>query len=174
MQIEISPKTKKILITIAVVVVLGILFFAFRPHLAEPAAGPAGEMSPDARAAVEGARAFYTLDYTAAPDLWALQVCAWTTEAGCQAAETFFAPSVAAMVQEHQVQTGCTVTPVSLVEDRGEIHVWLVNVTLTDPWAGLDTSSQDVYVEVERAGGNWLMNRILFEQEAVRFPTATP
>ena len=46
--------------------------------------------------------AFYTLDYTADPDLWATRVCTLTTEAGCRAIQRLLCPAVEAMVQENQ------------------------------------------------------------------------
>jgi hypothetical protein len=130
--------------------------------------------SPDAQSAIDAATAFYTLDYTANPDLWATRVCALATETGCRAIHAFFAPSVQAMVQENKVQTGCSVVPVRLVSDKGHHRIWQVNVTITDPWPGLEKTTQEAFVEVEEVNGVWLMNRILFQQEDGNFSTPTP
>lgn len=46
-------------------------------------------------------------------------------------------------------------------------RVWLVRVTLTNPWEGLETPTQDVYVDVsfDNSSSSWRFNRILFEEE---------
>ena len=174
MQISFHPKAKKILIILGAIAVLGIVIFAALPFFHKHPVVPAQCTSPDAQAAIDAATAFYTLDYTADPDLWATRVCAHTTEAGCRAIRDFFAPTVEAMVMENQVQTTCTVTPVHLVSEDGSIRVWQVTVTINNPWPGLENPVQDAFVEVEELNGIWLMNRILFQQEINDYLTPTP
>ena len=174
MKISINPKAKKILIMLGVSAVLGIAIFATLPMLHKNPVVPAQGTSPDAQAAVDAATAFYTLDYTADPDLWATRVCAHTTEAGCRAIQGFFAPTVEVLVMENQVQTTCTVTPVHLVSEDGSIRVWQVTVTINNPWPGLENPVQDAFVEVEELSGIWLMNRILFQQEINDYLTPAP
>jgi len=65
------------------------------------------------------------------------------------------------------------VEPIRLISDTDQNRVWQVHVSLDHPWAGLDTSSQDVDVEVAVVDGKWLMNRILFEQEVQHLITPT-
>ena len=174
MKIAIHPKAKKVLIILGAIAVLGIAIFAAWPLFHKHPVVPAQGASPDAQAAVDAATAFYTLDYTADPDLWATRVCTHTTEAGCRAIQGFFAPTVEAMVQENKVQTGCAVVSVRLVSDKGHLRIWQVNVTITDPWPGLENPVQDAFVEVEELNGIWLMNRILFQQEINDYLTPTP
>ena len=174
MQIVISPKVRKILIVLAAIALLVAGFFAIRPaFMLRPAAASTGPSS-DAQAAVNAVTAFYTLDYTEDIGLWSTRVCATATEAGCRAIQNFYAASVQAAMQEHQTQTGCTAEPVRLVSDANHKRIWQVRVSLDHPWAGLDTSSQDVYVELSEAGDKWLMTRILFQQEVERLATPTP
>ena len=125
------------------------------------------------KAAVNAVTAFYTLDYTSSPELWISNVCAYATKKAATAIRSFFAPIVQTQVQSYQVQTGCNVQPIRLVEDDGDIRIWQVSVTLDHPWAGLDAPTQDVFVEVAKMHGGWLMNRILFEQEVERFINST-
>ena len=174
MQIVIHPKVKKILIILGVLAVLGIGFLAVRPLFANRPGTPAAGIQPDAQAAMDAATAFYTLDYSMPPALWESKVCMLTTEAGCQAIRNFYAPAVQAMAEKNKIQSDCTVVPVRLVADEGKIHTWQVSVTINHPWPGLDTPVQEAFVEVEKVNGIWLMNRILFQQEAGGFVTPTP
>ena len=174
MQISFRPQAKKILIIFGAIAVLLIAFIAVEPLLHQAPAAPAMGTSPDAQAAVDAASSFYTLDYAGNADLWEADVCAHATEAGCRAIHAFFAPSVEAMVQENQIQTGCHVIPIRLVFEDGNIHIWQVHITITDPWPALQDPEQDAFIEVEEVDGTWLMSRILFQQEAERFPIQTP
>ncbi len=174
MQISFHPKAKKVLIILGAIAVLGIAIFAAWPLLHKPLFAPAIGSSPDTQAAVDAVTAFYTLDYTANPDLWATRVCALATESGCRAIQAFFAHSVQTMVQENKVQTGCNAVPVRLVSDKGHLRIWQVSATIINPWSGLDDPEQDIFVEVENVNGLWLMNRILFQQEVGNFLTPTP
>ena len=174
MKIAIHPKAKKVLIIIAAVAIIAIATLAILPLLHKDSAAPAVGISPDAQAAVDAATAFYTLDYTVDSDLWATRVCAHTTDAGCRAIRIFFAPAVSTMVLENHVQTTCTVVPIRLISEKGNIRIWQVSVTLLNPWPELENSAQDAYVEVEKINGIWLMNRILFQQEVDQLIAPAP
>jgi hypothetical protein len=102
-------------------------------------------------------------------------VCALATTDGCRLIQTLFAPTVYQVVKANQVKTGCTVQAVRMVEDKGDTRTWLVEVTLDKPWPGEKPTTQ-VYAEVTRINGIWLLNRILFDQETARFttPASTP
>jgi hypothetical protein len=174
MQISIHPKAKKVLMLLGAIAIQSIAIFAVYPLFENSRSVGITGTSPDAQAAIDAATAFYTLDYTANPDLWATRVCALTTEAGCRVIHAFFAPSVQAMVQENQIQTSCTVVPVRLVSDKGHLRVWQVSVAIINQWPGPKNPEQDAFVEVENVNGFWLMNRILFQQEVGNFLTPTP
>jgi hypothetical protein len=173
MKIVFHPEARKILIAILVTAGLAIIFLSLRsaifPH---PSASETG-LARDAQAAVNAVTAFYTLDYTASPELWISNVCLYATAKGCNAIRSFFAPSIQRQKEFFHIQTGCSVQPIRLVEDDGDIRTWQVSVTLDHPWVGLDASTQDVYVEVAKVQSGWLMNRILFKQEIERFATPT-
>jgi hypothetical protein len=121
--------------------------------------------APDAQAAAKALTAFYTLDYTEPVGQWQERVCALTTQGGCQIIQAFFAPAVRKVVDAHQVKTGCLVQAVRLVEDKGDTRTWLLEVTLDKPWPGEKPTTQ-VYAEVAQTNGTWLLNSILFDQEA--------
>jgi hypothetical protein len=127
---------------------------------------------PDAQAAVKALTAFYTLDYTEPAAQWQARVCALSTPAGCQLIQSLFAPAVRQVVEANQVKTGCTVQAVRMVESDGATRIWQMEVTLNNPWPS-EKATTPVYAEVAQANGVWLLNRILFDQEAARF-AATP
>ncbi len=174
MKIAIHPKAKQALIIVAAIAIIAIATLAILPFLHKDSAAPAVGISPDAQAAVDAATAFYTLDYTVNSDLWATRVCTHTTDAGCRAIRIFYAPAVSTMIVENQVQTTCTVVPIQLVSEKGNIRIWQVTVTINNPWPGLESPVQDAYVEVEKINGVWLMNRILFQQEVEQLITPAP
>ena len=132
---------------------------------------PGPQLAPDAQAAVKALTAFYTLNYIEPVEQWQERVCALTTPDGCQLIQALFAPAVRKVVEANQVKTGCSVQAVRLVEDKGDTRTWLLKVTLDKPWPGEQPTTQ-VYAEVAQTNGIWLLNRILFDQEATdRFTT---
>jgi len=135
------------------------------------------QTAPDAQAAADAVMAFYTLDYTEPAEQWTERMCALSSDAGCQAVQNFFTAAVRKTVEDHQVQTGATAVPLYLVEvlEDGR-HIWLVQVTLSNPWEGLESATQEVHVEMvqDDATQRWLLNRVLFEQEALGRYDATP
>jgi hypothetical protein len=174
MQIKIHQKAKKVLIVILVLTLTAIVVLALRP--AQFPKDQVVETAPatDSQAAVDAVTAFYTLDYTESQDLWAARVCAHATEEGCTIVRSFFAPAMQDLLHENFIQTGCTALPVQLVEETGVTRIWQVEATLDHPWIGLNAQTQMVFVEMAQEDGQWLMNRILFEQETDRLNTATP
>ena len=181
-EIQISRKTINSIVLLVVVIVLigaGFLLVHRNPALlsrifTQTVATPTQvdpKSAPDAQAAAYALTAFYTLDYTEPVGQWQGRVCALTTPDGCQLIQAFFTPTVRKVVEANQVKTGCTVQAIRLVEDKGDSRTWLVEVTLEKPWPGEKPTLQ-VYAEVARINGNWLLNSILFDQEAAaRFAT---
>ncbi|MGD0879164.1 MAG: hypothetical protein ABSA01_13600 [Anaerolineales bacterium] len=186
-EIQISRRTINTIILLVVVIALvgaGFLLLRRDPALlyrfvarvegATPTPTQPALQPPDVKAAIAAVTAFYTLDYTEPVDQWQGRVCALTTPDGCQIIQAFFAPAVRQVVEDNQVKTGCTVQALWMVEDKGDTHTWLLEVTLYNPWPGEKPTTQ-VYAEVARTNGTWLLNRILFDQEAAaRFGTPTP
>lgn len=152
----------------------GIAALLVMPLLLTPTPRNDSETPADAMAAVNAVTAFYTLDYTEPPNLWPSRVCTYTTQKGCQAIREFFAPSVQAAVDEYRVQTYAMVEPVQVMADIEGRRIWKLEVTLTNPWSDETVGVQDIYAEVEREGGQWLLSRVLFEQEIAQFLTPTP
>ena len=181
-EIQISRKTiNRIVLLVVFIVLIGVGFLLMHRNPAllsriftQTVATPTQvdpKSAPDAQAAAKALTAFYTLDYAESVDQWQSRVCALTTQGGCQIIQAFFAPAVRKVVDANQVKTGCTVQAVRLVEDKGDTRTWLLEVTLDKPWPGEKPTIQ-VYAEVTRINDTWLLNSILFDQEAaVRFAT---
>ena len=175
MDIVVNSKGVRNALVAVVLAIVGITALLVVPVMIAPKPTSTPAIPPDAMAAVKGATAFYTLDYTEPPNLWALRVCGYTTEEGCKAIQEFFAPSVQAAIDKYRVQTHAFVKPVQLIVDDGDRRIWKLEVTLTHPWSeGPEGMQQDVYAEVAKEGGRWLLSRILFEQEIAQFLTPTP
>ena len=168
MQIVLNPKIKSALITVAVVLLVMITALTVRRLFFSVAAPVANMPAADQQAAVVGVTAFYTLDYTESPDSWSERVCVYSTTKGCEIVKRYFAPQILAMVEKHRIQTGSHAEIIRLVENKGDTETWQVQVTMDNPWEGIESASQVVYVEVSQEQGQWLMNRILFVQEVPR------
>ena len=174
MQVFIPPKIRKLLIIVLIVLLVGIGASILWPRLFPPHESASILTPGDAEAASNAAKAFYTLDDSEGIDGWIARVCATATEKGCVAIRNFYAPAVQDMVAKNHIQTECTTRSVRLVSEKGDTRIWEVQVSLTHPWADLKAVSQDVYVEVSNTDGQWLMDRILFAQEAAYLKTPTP
>lgn len=174
MQIIIPAAIKKILFFLGMFYILAILFLLLRPVWFPTTPTPTPGLPQDEQAAVDAVSSFYTLDYTADPDLWAVQMCILSTDLGCQAIRQYFAPVVQSVIQTNTIQTGCVVTPLRLVAVNENSRIWELQVVLDHPWPGLENPSEHVIVEVAEEDGIWLMNRILFDQEAEYLPTPIP
>lgn len=183
-EIQISRKTLKTAFTLIVVVILlaalaaaWFLLLGANPGFLERLNGggsPPDGLTPDALAAAAGVSAFYTLDYTQPAEEWQADVCATLTPEGCQVFQFLYAPGMRRLVEERQVQTGCTAQRIRAVEEGEGRRVWLLEVTLENPWEGAPASDQ-VYAEVvQGTDSRWLMTHILFGQEAERFQTPAP
>jgi hypothetical protein len=175
MDIVVSSKGVRNTVIAIVLAVMGITAMLVVPVIVAPKQQPATPLPPDAMAAVKGATAFYTLDFTEPPELWTLRVCGTTTADGCKVIQEFFAPSVRAAVDKYRIQTHAFVQPVQLVSNMGDRNIWKLEVTLTNPWDEESSAmAQNVFAEVATENGRWLLSRILFEHEAGHFITPTP
>jgi hypothetical protein len=135
-------------------------------------------LSQDARAAIAGVSAFYTIDYTESADQWAERVCATTTDEGCLFSKGYYAGAVHVTAEKYSVHTSCTVLSVALV-DNDKTHmlrIWKMQVTLSNPWPTIQ-QTQAVYVAVayDEKRQEWRMQHVLFDQEAQKYiKTPTP
>jgi hypothetical protein len=174
MDILINSKATRILAAVLMLALVAVTLVLIWPRVFAPEATPDPGLSPDALAAQVAVTAFYTMDYTESPELWPARVCAYTTEKGCLAVRDFYAPSVRAAIEKYKIQTECEVEPIQLMLDAGSQRIWKLQVTLTNPWTELSIATQEAYAEVDYQDGQWLLNRILFEQEIAHLLTPAP
>jgi hypothetical protein len=132
----------------------------------------------DAQAAAAGVSAFYTIDYHEVADQWGSRLCkVLDSNADCQVAKTYLAPSVVATAQKYKIQTTCSAFPVRLVSDRmrngQEFRIWEIEATISSPWP-LMSSPSTVYAEVtlDPISQKWAMTHILFNDEVHALQTA--
>ena len=140
------------------------------------AADPA--LSLDAKAAIAGVSAFYTIDYTEPEGAWAERMCALiSTPDDCLFVQMYFAPVIHATAKKYRVQSTCTVLPVELFSNNETTmsRIWTLQVTVEKPWPGINPT-ETVFAEVifDRTRQEWRFRRILFVQELQGYRTPTP
>ena len=183
-EISISRKTISAIIW---TLVIGVIFagtglvLRSRPNLVSGAMNRIRGVTPtaladsaDARAAVAGVTAFYSLDYTVPVGKWEESVCATLTSAGCEVFKALYSPGLRSIVEKNRWQTGCTAKAIQKVEDGGNQRVWLLDATQDHPLQGSSAIFQ-VYAEVAQdTGGTWKMTHVLNDGEASRFASKAP
>jgi hypothetical protein len=177
MQINI-PLKWIVLFAVLLVIAGAVAIILFRPEwissvFTKPSTSTAILDDPSAQASVAGVQAFYTIDYTEPIDTWLERVCTATTLDGCEVINLLYAPEVHQVAVTNRVQTDCTATAIRMVEKSadGKTRVWLMDVTLTQPWPGVQSPMQVYADAVLGEDGIWRMNHILLDQEAERFAT---
>ena len=122
MQISFHPKAKKVLIILGAIAVLGIAIFAACPllhklPLRRPQAHPRMPKLPSMLQQL-------STRWTIPPILTCgRHVSArMTTEAGCRAIHSLLCPGRSSDGRRTKIQTSCTVIPVRLVSDKGNIR----------------------------------------------------
>jgi hypothetical protein len=179
---QINIPLKRIVLVAVLLVIAGVaVVILFRPAwtrslFAKPSNFTAPSEDPSAQAVIAGVQAFYTIDYTEPIETWIARVCTVTTSDGCEVIKALYAPTVYTAAQANKVQTGCAATPVRMVEEGtdGKTRVWLMDVTLTQPWPGVQSPMQLYADTVLGEDGIWRMNHILLDQETERFVTPAP
>jgi hypothetical protein len=177
--VQINIPFKWIALVAALLLVAGaVAIILFRPEwiaslFVESTTTSAISDDPSAQAVIAGVQAFYTIDYTEPMEAWTKRVCMVTTPDGCEVIMALYAPIVYAAAQANKVQTGCAAIPVRMVEESadGNTRVWLLDVTLTQPWPGVQSPMQLYADAVLGEDGIWRMNHILLDQESERFAT---
>ncbi len=128
-------------------------------------------------AAVAGAQAFYTVDYTTGPDRWAARLCALSTRAACELYQNTIAPFLWADFNTARTVVSAEVNqPVLLAEELADsrsdapMQVWQVLVSLSAPWPqGDGQTSFPAHVLVVREDEQWKFERFLLNDELVKY-----
>ena len=128
-------------------------------------------------AALAGARAFYSVDYTTGSDQWAARLCALSTQPACELYQNTIAPFLWADFNTAKTIVSAQATdPVLVAEDlardqeNASTQVWQVQVTLTAPWPqGDGQTSFPAHVLVIRESNQWKFERFLLNDELARY-----
>lgn len=125
-------------------------------------------------AALAGAQAFYTVDYTAGQQKWLDQLCAVSTQAGCIVYQNVIVPNLWSQIEAGKVVTTVEVSVQEKVQEQvastrnnSPMQVWRLNIQLSSPWP----VQQEPITEfpaltlVIKENGVWKFERFLTEEE---------
>ena len=163
MNITLSQKSiRNAVLVIALILVLGVSgYYAWMSGQQMP---PFVEPTEDEPALLAVAT-IYSPDPSTSREAWEDQVCSGMTAKGCSIFKVMYAPAIwkTAAPQENQA-TATYLSTAETLEDGSQI--WKVSVAATAMPA--DTS---IYVHVAAGpeSGRWLLNRVLFSQEAAKY-----
>lgn len=115
----------------------------------------------------------YTPDLSSGQAIWYEQVCAGMTAQGCELFKGLYGPAI-----WDALQSGRSAPVEARVVLREEIErlenghcIWKAELTLTQETDAVEQA--EIYLEIAytQAAGEWLLERILFEEEAAsRYP----
>jgi hypothetical protein len=125
-------------------------------------------------AAVEGAQAFYTVDYQNGKQAWLDQLCAVSTNIGCTMDQNVFVPALWPQLEAAKTSTTVQVSAQEKVLDQvspfGNVpqQVWKLGIQLSAPWPVQEQplTSFPALALVMRENGAWKFERFLTEDEA--------
>jgi hypothetical protein len=184
---EITISKKKLFTWLLVIILLaavGFGIYAFRRFLpgrgaATHSVDAASLVTPDGDkaaqvAAVEGAQAFYSVDYQKGKDAWLDQLCAVSTSTGCAMDQNVFVPALWPQLEAAKTSTTVQVSAHEKVLDQinplGDVpqQVWRLDVQLSAPWPAQEQplTSFPALALVMRENGTWKFERFLTEDEA--------
>ena len=187
------PKRYIILSLVLIGLVAAAIWFA--PHLYGDSLAQSGEAvtpvsslvdqseAEDAAArdaALAGAKAFYTVDYTAGQQHWLDQLCSISTQAGCIVYQNVIVPNLWSQLEEEKIATTVEVSAqekvqeqVASTRDNAPMQVWRLNIQLSSPWPMQKEPITDfpALALVLKENGSWKFERFLTEEELLEFST---
>ncbi len=112
--------------------------------------------------AMQALATFYAPDVTNEQSAWEDKVCMGMSVEGCKLFRKIYAPALWKTAQSQSLDT--TVAFLSIVETLdGSSQIWKVNLTAAN-------TSKQIFVHVTQdESGRWLLNRVLFAQEAAKY-----
>jgi hypothetical protein len=128
--------------------------------------------------AEQGVAAFYTIDHEKGIDEWVERYCELSTDQGCKAFTTVYAPAYWPTIEQNKIATGCKTNAVAVVDEYiegnkapSEVQVWLVDAQLTNPFDDATEDRMEVYAMLKRLEGEktWVFERVLFENETMKY-----
>jgi hypothetical protein len=117
---------------------------------------------PQDQPAMRAVSAMYSADPASEKSAWEDAVCSDMTEKGCSLFQSLYAPAIWLAASQKNEASANIIEVADILE--GGSQIWKVNVA----WNG---TSSDIYIQVEAdpTSGQWLLERILFIQEAAKY-----
>lgn len=131
-------------------------------------------------AALAGAKAFYTVDYTAGQQQWLDRLCSVSTQTGCIVYQNVIVPNLWSQLEEGKTVTTVEVSAqekvqeqVASTRDNAPMQVWRLNIQLSSPWPMQKEPVTDfpTLALVLKENGSWKFERFLTEDELQSFPS---
>lgn len=131
-------------------------------------------------AAIDGAKAFYTVDYSSGQQHWLDQLCSMSTQTGCIVYQNVIVPSLWSQLEEEKIATTVEVSAqekvqeqVASTRDNAPMQVWRLNIQLSSPWPMQKEPVTDfpALALVINESGTWKFERFLTEEELQAFST---
>ena len=112
--------------------------------------------------AMRAVTAMYSADPASERLAWEDTVCSGMTAKGCSVFRAMYAPAIWATISQKNEATATFLEVADTLEDGSQI--WKVSVAWTATLA-------DIYIHVEAdpTSGPWLLDRVLFTQEAAKY-----
>ena len=177
MEITLPKKLTPILIAAGLLALLAALAAILVPRLTGRSLAQAVGFDSGQAAAVEGAQAFYAVDYQEAPEKWSARLCALGTKPGCTFYETL-APALWKTFITNQTVITAEVDAVRQVFDGQAptrqdawLQIWELGVTLSTPWPQSTDGAADftAYALVLHEEDGWKFERLLMDAEVERY-----
>lgn len=158
-----SSLTRIIAVLLGLAILLGGGYFAWSSGLLNRIFNPSQNavFTPAAEPAIRSLRAFYSPDTTLEQSAWESLVCEGMTEQGCELFRNMYAPAIWKMAQTKPLSATAEYRLTAETLEDGS-QIWKVRITT-------DTST-NIYIHVAQdEAGKWLLNRVLFAQEAQKY-----
>ena len=125
-------------------------------------------------AAMAGAQAFYAIDTRTGVQAWIDQLCASSTQAGCEADQNVIVPALWSQLEAAQTVTSVQVSAqdkvyedTAITRGNAPIQIWQLKIQLSAPWP-VQASPQTSFIAlalVVKENGAWKFERFLTEDE---------
>ncbi len=117
---------------------------------------------PQAQPAMQAVTAMYSVDPASERSAWEDKVCLGMTAKGCSVFRAMYAPAIWAGATQKNETVATMLQVADTLEDGSQI--WKVSVAVT-------AAPTDIYIQVaaDPTSGQWLLERVLFTQEAAKY-----
>ena len=117
---------------------------------------------PQDEPAMRAVTAIYSADPAGERSDWENTVCSGMTEKGCSLFKSMYAPAIWDAAAQKNDAAATMIQVADTLEDGSQI--WKINVAWSDTSADIF-----IHVEADQTSGQWLLDRVLFTQEAAKY-----